>query len=290
MKKFLNTKFFAVSSLCVFIVFLWLFFSYQLNKTFIIDRYQANNIEWTQKKLIYDSWYSKKPVLPSPMQIGEDLNKFIFNTKITSKRSLVYHGWITLSSTIVGFVVGALLGMLLAVGIVYNQTLNKSLLPWVVASQTIPILAIAPMIVVVLGAIGLVGLIPKAIISMYLSFFPVTISMVKGLNCADIQNRELLKTYNASKIATFFKLKLPSSVPYLFASLKISVAVSLVGAIVGELPTGARAGLGSRLLVGSYYGQTVKIWSALLSAAALAACLVLLVSLVEKFFIRYGRN
>lgn len=288
MKKILLTKWFAVSSIVFLILLLWLFFSYKLNKTFLLDRYQANNITWTQKQLIHDAWYSKKPVLPSPMQIGADLNQFVFNTKITSKRSLVYHGWITLSSTLVGFFIGTLLGILLAVGIVYNTTLNKSLLPWIVVSQTIPILAIAPMIIVVLGAIGLVGLLPKAIISMYLSFFPVTISMVKGLNCAEQSNRELLKTYYANQWATFFKLKLPSSIPYLFTSLKISVAVSLVGAIVGELPTGARAGLGSRLLVGSYYGQTVKIWSALLSASLLAACLVLIVTLVEKIFLKIG--
>ena len=201
------------------------------------------------------------------MQVIADMKKFIFQTKISSKKSLVYHGWITFSSTMLGFFIGSLSGVLLAVGIIYNQTLKKSLLPWVVASQTVPILAIAPMIVVVLGAIGLVGLIPKSIVSAYLAFFPVTIGMVKGLNCAEQNSRELLQTYSASQKQKFFKLLLPSSVPFLFTSLKVSVAASLVGAIVGELPTGARAGLGSRLLVGSYYGQNVKIWAALLTTA-----------------------
>ncbi len=288
LKKILSTRFVAVATTTLLLLLFWLFFSYQLNKTFVLDRYQANNQEWSQKQLIRDAWYSKKPVLPSPMQVLNDIKKFIFQTKISSKKSLVYHGWITLSSTSLGFLSGSLLGILLAIGIIYDQTLKKSLLPWVIASQTIPILAIAPMIVVVLGAIGLVGLIPKSIVSAYLAFFPVTIGMVKGLNYAEQNSRELLQTYNATQRQMFFKLLLPSSVPFLFTSLKVSVAASLVGAIVGELPTGARAGLGSRLLVGSYYGQTVKIWSALLTTALLAAVLVFLVSAIERIFIQKG--
>ena len=290
-KKILQTKLTAILTIILLLLFLWLFFSYQLNKAFILDRYQANNQETSQlplKQLIWDSWYSKKPVLPSPMQVIVDMKKFIFQTKISSKKSLVYHGWITFSSTMLGFFIGSLSGVLLAVGIIYNQTLKKSLLPWVVASQTVPILAIAPMIVVVLGAIGLVGLIPKSIVSAYLAFFPVTIGMVKGLNCAEQNSRELLQTYSASQKQKFFKLLLPSSVPFLFTSLKVSVAASLVGAIVGELPTGARAGLGSRLLVGSYYGQNVKIWAALLTTALLASFLIFLVVSIEKVFIKKG--
>ncbi len=290
-KKILQTKLTAILTIILLLLFLWLFFSYQLNKAFILDRYQANNQETSQlplKQLIWDSWYSKKPVLPSPMQVIADMKKFIFQTKISSKKSLVYHGWITFSSTMLGFFIGSLSGVLLAVGIIYNQTLKKSLLPWVVASQTVPILAIAPMIVVVLGAIGLVGLIPKSIVSAYLAFFPVTIGMVKGLNCAEQNSRELLQTYSASQKQKFFKLLLPSSVPFLFTSLKVSVAASLVGAIVGELPTGARAGLGSRLLVGSYYGQNVKIWSALLTTALMASFLIFLVVSIEKVFIKKG--
>ena len=114
-----------------------------------------------------------RPILPAPHQILEDLKKSLFDHKITSKRSLVYHGGITISSTLVGFVMGGVLGILLAIGIVHVPTLNKSVLPWIIASQTIPILAVAPMIIVVLGAIGLTGLLPKAFISAYLSFFPI---------------------------------------------------------------------------------------------------------------------
>ena len=106
--------------------------------------------------------------------------------------------------------------------------------------------------------------------------------MVKGLRSPDLMKLDLLKTYNATRLETFLKLRLPASIPYLFASLKIGIAASLVGAIVGELPTGAVQGLGARLLAGAYYGQTIQIWSALLSAAVLAAFLVAIINLVQQ--------
>ena len=178
--------------------------------------------------------------------------------------------WVTLSATVVGFVIGAVFGILLAVLIVHLRTLEKSLLPWIICSQMVPILAIAPIIIVVLGAIGIRGLLPKSIISAYLCFFPVTIGMVKGLSSPDPIQLDLMRTWSASTLQVFWKLRWPSSVPFLFASLKVSVTISLVGAIVAELPTGAQAGIGARLLTGSYYGQTVQIWAALLAAAIIA--------------------
>jgi NitT/TauT family transport system permease protein len=214
--------------------------------------------------------------------VGIEIWKTTVEKKITSKRSLVYHGWITLSSTLLGFAIGTSMGILLAVGIVHNRAMDMSVMPWAIASQTIPILAIAPMIIVVLNSIGIQGLLPKAIISAYLSFFPVVVGMVKGLRSPDRMELDLLKTYNATRSETFWKLRLPSSMPYLFASLKIGIAASLVGAIVGELPTGAVQGLGARLLAGSYYGQTIQIWSALLSAAVLAALLVAIINLLQQ--------
>jgi NitT/TauT family transport system permease protein len=110
--------------------------------------------------------------------------------------------------------------------------------------------------------------------------------MVKGLRSPEIIHLDLMRTYSASNWAVFWKLRWPSSVPFLFTSMKVAVAISLVGAIVGELPTGAIEGLGARLLAGSYYGQTVQIWSALIMAAALAALLVSLVSLANRIVLR----
>jgi NitT/TauT family transport system permease protein len=147
----------------------------------------------------------------------------------------------------------------------------------------VPILAVAPIVIVVLGAIGIRGLLPKSIISAYLCFFPVAIGMVKGLSSPDPIQRDLMRTWSAKPAQVFWKLRWPSAVPFLFASLKVAVTVSLIGAIVGELPTGAQAGIGARLLAGSYYGQTVQIWAALLAASLLAAGLVGLVGLTERW-------
>jgi NitT/TauT family transport system permease protein len=133
---------------------------------------------------------------------------------------------------------------------------------------------------------GFVGLVPKSIISAYLCFFPVAIGMVKGLNSPDPMQLDLMRTYNATRAQTFWKLRWPSAVPFLFASLKVAIAISLVGAIVGELPTGAQAGLGARLLAGSYYGQTVQIWAALFAAAALAAAMVATIAAAERLALR----
>jgi len=260
----------------------WYGAAIRLNAPQLIDGYERREQIWTFGQLVDDAWSMERPVLPAPHQIIADLDQTIRAQHITSRRSLVYHSWVTLSSTLLGFVMGTAVGILLAVGIVHVPTLDRSLLPWIIASQTIPILAIAPMIIVVLGSIGLKGLLPKAIISMYLCFFPVTIGMVKGLRSPDPLQLDLMRTYSASQAQTLRLLRWPASLPFLFASLKVAIAISLVGAIVGELPTGATAGLGARLLTGSYYGQTIQIWSALVMASFLAAMLIALIGAIER--------
>ena len=282
MSRLLDSTPAAITAVMAFIVVIWYGAAVYLNSDVLIDKYERQKTEWNFQLLVSDSWSMGRPVLPAPHQIMKDMNKSLFEHKVTSKRSLVYHGGVTISSTLVGFVMGGVLGILLAIGIVHVPTLNKSVLPWIIASQTIPILAIAPMIIVVLGAIGLTGLLPKAFISAYLCFFPIVIGMVKGLRSPDPMHLDLMKTYNATQSQKFWKLRWPTSTPFLFASFKVSIAISLVGAIVGELPAGARAGLGARLLTGSYYGQTVQIWSALIVASVIAATLVFLMSFMEK--------
>jgi NitT/TauT family transport system permease protein len=282
-RRLRDSSLIPVSVVVGFIILIWYAGAVYLNAPMLIDKYERQKTEWNFEKLRQDAWAMERPILPAPHQILKDMNKSILQRKVTSKRSLVYHGWVTISSTLVGFGIGALLGIVLAVGIVYIPTLNRSVMPWIIASQTIPILAIAPMVIVVLGSIGLTGLLPKATISAYLCFFPVTIGMVKGLRSPDPIHMDLMKTYCASDSHMFFKLRWPASTPFLFASFKVSIAISLVGAIVGELPAGARAGLGSRLLVGSYYGQTIQIWSALLTASLVAGLLVYLMTLLERF-------
>lgn len=274
--------FWPVAAVLAFLLALWHVAAVFLNAGPLLKQYERQEQEWSASRLIADAYDMDRPLLPAPHQVAVEMWDTIVGKPPTSKRSLVYHSAKTLAPTILGFFLGLLLGVVLAAGIVYNRALESSLLPWVVASQTIPLLALAPMIIVVLASVGLTGLFPKAVISMYLSFFPVTIGMVKGLRSPEPMQLDLLRTYAASGRDLFFKLRLPASVPFLFASLKVAAAVSLVGAIVGELPTGARGGLGARLLSGSYYGQTIQIWSALLTAALLGGALVFLVGATER--------
>jgi NitT/TauT family transport system permease protein len=264
------------------IIMVWYAGAVYLNSSFLIDRYEKNNIDWSFSELATDSWSMERPVLPSPHQVAKELKRTIWDQKITSKHSLVFHSGVTLSSAMLGFAMGTFLGILLSVGIVYVPALDRTLMPWIIASQTIPILAIAPMIVVVLGSMGIVGLFPKATISTYLCFFPVVVGMVKGLRSPDKILVDLMNSYSASKAQVFWKLRIPASIPFLFASLKIAIALSIVGAIVAELPAGAQGGLGARLLSGSYYGQTNLIWAALITASVISATLVSVVGRMER--------
>ena len=269
---------------------LWYAAAVALNAPWAYDKAKRADVTLNFSELVADTWSQEKPKLPAPHQVAAEIWKttgeMVLNGRAFSKRSLIYHSWVTFSSTALGFLLGTALGIALAIGIVYSRTMDMSVMPWVIASQTIPILAIAPMIIVVLNAVGISGLLPKAMISMYLSFFPVVVGMVKGLRSPGIMQLDQMRTWNASPSQTFWKLRLPSSMPYLFTSLKVAMAASLVGAIVGELPTGAVAGLGARLLAGSYYGQTIQIWSALIMAATLAAILVGLIGLVQRATLR----
>ena len=275
-----------VAVVVVAILVVWYAAAVWLNSAQVIERFGNDGTTWTVRDLAAATWSMQRPVVPAPHQIVANFYETVFTLPPTSKRSLVFHAGVTVSATLLGFLFGALLGMLLAVAIVHLPVLDRSLLPWVIASQTVPILAIAPMVIVVLGSLGLEGLVPKAIISMYLCFFPITIGMVKGLRSPDPLQLDLMRTYSATRMQLFWKLRLPASTPFLFASLKVAVATSLIGAIVGELPTGAQAGLGARLLSGSYYGQTIQIWAALLMASLLGVALVIAVTLVERVVVR----
>lgn len=255
----------------------------------VYERADATGVPVTQ--FVIDTWNQERPVLPTAHQVFGELWRSTALVNPMAPRSLIFHGWVTLSATLAGFAMGTLLGIALAVLIVHNQAMNRSLMPWIVASQTIPILALAPLIVVIgfnifTGQMGMptdpARFLSKAIISAYLSFFPVAVGMVKGLRTPEAIQLDLMRTYNASRAQVFWKLRWPSAVPFLFTSMKVGVAASLVGTIVGELPTGAVAGLGARLLAGSYYSQTIQIWSALFAASILAALLVVAVGIVER--------
>jgi NitT/TauT family transport system permease protein len=235
------------------------------------------------------SWSMDRPVLPTPDQIFFNLADSIFDYPLTSPRNFLLQTAYTAQAALCGLAIGLVFGIILANGIVHSTVLDRSLMPWVIASQTIPILAIAPMVVVALGNIGFTGLAPKAAIVGYLSFFPITVGMVKGLRSPDRMQLDLMRTYNANKAQIFTKLRWPVSMAFLFPSLKVAVALSVTGAIVAELPTGAQVGLGARLLAGSYYGETMMMWGALVLASLLALALIGVVRLGE-YGVRLSRG
>jgi NitT/TauT family transport system permease protein len=256
----------------------------------VIERTLADQPGWGLKDLVPLTLSMDRPVLPAPHQIALDLYDSIFGWPLDSPRNLLYHTAVTSSATLLGFAMGSVLGAVIAVLIVHSRTLERSLFPWVIASQTVPVLAIAPIVIVILGSMGMTGVFPKAVISMYLCFFPVAVALVKGLRSPGVMELELLHTYAASGRDTFWKLRVPASLPFLFPALRIGIAAGLVGAIVGELPTGAQAGLGARLLTGSYYGNTVQIWSALVMSALLGLLLTACVALAERWLTPGGKR
>ena len=265
----------------------WYAAAVPMNAGWTLNQAERAGTELSFSEIVADAMRQERPRLPTPHQVAGELRKTVFGQKVSSKRSLVYHGWITLQSTLWGFALGTAAGIGLAIAIVYSKTADMSLMPWAIISQTIPIVAIAPMIIVVLATIGIDGrAVPKAIISAYLCFFPAMVGMVKGLRSPDAMQLDLMKTFSASAWQTFWKLRLPASTPYFFTSLKVGIAAALVGTIVGELPTGAIQGLGARILIGDQFGNPLIIWSALVAAACLAGALVTLVAMLQAVAMR----
>ncbi|HEX5932545.1 MAG TPA: ABC transporter permease [Pseudorhizobium sp.] len=275
----LTSRILPVLTIVAIIIAIWYAAAIWMNAPFQRDLDRRGGVTSTTMEFIGKTLSQPKPVVPAPHQVAQNIFENTVLRKVSSSRSLVYHSWVTLSSTLAGFAFGTLLGILIAVGIVHVKALDRSLMPWIIASQTVPILAIAPMVVVVLAAVNVTGLVPKALISTYLSFFPVAVGMVKGLRSPELMHLDLMRTYNAGRWTTFWKLRMPAAMPFLFTSMKVAVAASLVGAIVAELPTGAAAGIGSKLLAGSYYSQTIDMWAALIAGSVLAAALVTIVGI-----------
>jgi NitT/TauT family transport system permease protein len=277
---------FPVVAIVLALVAVWYLAAVLMNMHLVRDAFERDDVAYSASDLIAGTLSAERPLLPAPHQVLQTFGEDVFGWPVTSPRSLVYHGWVTLIATFVGFILGAVFGTVLAVLIVHARTLQKSLLPWIICSQMVPILAVAPIVIVVLGSVGLRGLLPKALISAYLCFFPVAIGVVKGLRSPDPIQRDLMRTWSATPAQVFSKLRWPSAVPFLFTSLKVSITISLIGAIVAELPTGAQAGIGARLLAGSYYGQTIQIWAALLAASLLAAGLIGIIGLCERLVLQ----
>src|SRR5437762_2438917 len=278
----LVVRYATIAVIVLALIVIWYVAAVLMNMALVRDGFEREETPYTVSDLIAGTMSAERPLLPAPHQVISAFSDSVFGYAPSAPRSLVYHAVVTLSATLLGFVLGSLFGIALALMIVHSAVLEKSLLPWIICSQMVPILALAPIFIVVLGALGMHGLLPKSIISAYLCFFPITIGMVKGFTAPDPMQLDLMRTWSATPRQVLAKLRWPAAVPYLFASLKVAITISLIGAIVAELPTGAEAGSGARLVAGSYYGQTIQIWSALLASAILASGLIGLVDLAER--------
>lgn len=201
---------------------------------------------------------------------------------------MLVNAWATFQVAFGGFSVGALLGFALAALFLRAPVLERGLLPYVIGSQTVPILAIAPMVVVGMGRLDAPAWAPKVLVAAYLTFFPVTIGMLRGLRSVSPQSLDLMRSYAANGAQSFWKLRLPASLPYLFTSLKIAASASVVGAIVAELPAGSREGIGVMVLTAAqfYNSRPTALYLAVLVAGLLGMTCYGLVALVERFVVK----
>jgi NitT/TauT family transport system permease protein len=194
----------------------------------------------------------------------------------------------TAKEAAVGFAIGAVVGFALAIVLIHSRLLERGFLPYIVASQTIPLLAIAPMVVVGLGSKGVTGWVSVSVTAAYLTFFPVAINSLRGLKSADPRALELMRSYAAGRLAILWKLRIPASLPYLFAALKVSATASVVGAIISELPSGIQDGLGGAILnFNQYYISEPKdLWATNVIAALLGITFFLAVVVAERLVVR----
>jgi NitT/TauT family transport system permease protein len=237
---------------------------------------------------VQTGWTWPFPVNSTTLPHVHVIVKALFEPSRTDGPLLITVLWhsalFTAKEAMTGFLIGALFGFALAVGLVHSRLAQRALLPYIVASQTIPILAVAPMVVVWLKA----GWQSVAVIAAYLTFFPVAINTLRGLQSADRQAHELLRSYAATPWQVLWRLRVPASLPYLFTALKVSATASVVGAIIGELPSSIQNGLGGAILNFNQYYSLVpqNLWATNLIAAALGIAFFLLVVVAEKLVVR----
>jgi NitT/TauT family transport system permease protein len=197
---------------------------------------------------------------------------------------MLLNAWATFKVAAGGFLIGGCLGFGLALLFIQAPPLERGLLPYVIGSQTVPILAIAPMVVVGLGRMGAQPWVAKMVVAAYLTFFPVTIGMLRGLRAASPLSRDLMHSYAAGPFQTFWKLRLPVALPYLFTALKVAASASVIGAIVAELPAGSREGIGVMILNAAqfYNSRPPALFLAILVAGLLGVAAYSLVALAER--------
>ncbi len=229
----------------------------------------------------------RNPVIPAPGQLLSGIYNLML--PLDSPNAIPVNALWTGAETLVGLGLAALVGFLFALGLVLSRAFELSVLPWIVASQTVPIIALAPMLVVVLGQYGVRGWLPKAIIAAYIAFFPVTIGLAKGLRSPDALALDLMRTYRATTLQTFLKLRLPASLPYLFTAFRISTAAALIGAIIAEMSTISFFGLGKMLSENARASDVVGTWVLMIASAVLGILLVACVGLLERLVTPWRR-
>jgi NitT/TauT family transport system permease protein len=189
---------------------------------------------------------------------------------------------------LLGFALGGAIGFALAVLLVHSRILRRGLLPYIVVSQTVPILAVAPMVVVGLGTKGVEPWVAVSVIAAYLTFFPVAMNTLRGLLSPDPRSLELMRSYAAGRRDVLWKLRLPASLPFVFSALKISATASVIGAIIGETPASIQDGLGGAIVnFNQYYSlEPTFLWATNVVCAGLGIAFFLVVVTAERLVLR----
>jgi ABC-type nitrate/sulfonate/bicarbonate transport system permease component len=219
----------------------------------------------------------QKWLLPAPSVIAVTL--------VTSWELLVGHTVITFLEVVIGFGLSLLCGVVLACGIAFSRTLERALYPFVIASQTIPIIVIAPLLLVWVGY----GLTPKVIVVALIAFFPIVVNMVDGLKSVDPDTISLMRTLGASRWQIFVKVQVPASLPFLFSGARVAMAVSVIGAVIGEW-VGSSQGLGYLMIRSKPQFLTERVFAAIVVLSAMGVALFALVGIIEKLAIPWWHN
>lgn len=209
----------------------------------------------------------------------------VLRALVDDRSLLVRHAWITLQEVFVGFAVALLAGITLAILIDASRLMERAVYPLIVASQAIPIVALAPLLLVWFGY----GLLPKVIVTALVAFFPIVVTTVDGLRSTDLETLELLKTMGADRTARFRLVKAPSALPSLFSGARIGVAVAVIGAVFGEY-VGAKAGLGYLMNISSGQLLTARVFACIVVLACMAVSLFAMVIALERLLLPWRRH
>jgi NitT/TauT family transport system permease protein len=231
--------------------------------------------------------------VPFPNWIAERIVPFFTAYPLSDSRSIVRAVLYTASGTLLALLFGSIVGVALAVVFVRIKPFEQALLPWVIASQTIPIIALVPVLLLLLGNAGVTvqtSLVPAALIGAYIAFFPVTVGTVTGLRSVDPLALDLMKGYAATPLQVFAKVRFPAAVPFFFTSLKLGAAAALVGALVAEVESNNRLGLGYAIIGQVQAGDVADVWILLGVSALLGIGLVGLVGLIQRLVAPWDRT